>query len=284
MIELGKYNELVAYRETEFGWFLTNEKGEEVLLPNKLVPENLEKGDELSVFIFLDSEERLTATTQTPKIHLGEFAFLEVKDMNRYGAFVDWGLDKQLMVPYKEQSDQLEVGAFYLFYLLLDDRTNRLIATNKIYNFLDNEILDVEVGEEVDIIVAHSTTLGVNVIINQKYKGLIFENQIFKKIKYGDQLKGYIKEIREENKIDIVLEKQGYKNIIDAHSQKVLDKLQEHNGYLPFGDKSDPQDIRLNFEMSKKNFKKSIGSLYKSKKIKIQEDGIYLNDLQIDKS
>ncbi len=276
MIELGKYNDLVAYRQTDNGWYLTDETGEEVLLPNKFIPEGMEKGTEINVFIFLDNEERLTATTQKPLVNLHEFAMLEVKDVNRYGAFVDWGLDKQLMIPYAHQSTKMQVGKRYLCYLFIDKVTNRLLASNKVYKFLDNETIDVKEGDEVNLIILNTTNLGINVIVNQKYKGLVFHDTVFQKLKYGSHQKGFVKTIREENKIDIILEKQGYKNVIDKNTEKVLQVLNESNGYSPFNDFSDPDDIRLNFQMSKKNFKKAIGALYRQKQIEIEEDGIYL--------
>lgn len=275
-MELGKYNELTAYRQTENGWYLIDERLEEVLLPNKFVPEDMEKGTEINVFIYLDNEERLTASTQEVKIELGKFAVLEVMDVNRVGAFVDWGLDKQLLVPYSEQMEDMKIGKSYVIYLKLDKVTDRLIGSNKINKFLNNDALSVKEGEEVDLIAVSRTDLGVNVIVNQIHKGLIFNNQIFRRLRYGDQLKGYVKNITEDNKLDIILEKQGYKNVIEPNSKKVLEYLQENNGYMPFNDKSDPEDIRMTFEMSKKNFKKALGALYKQKIIRLESDGAYL--------
>lgn len=275
-MELGKYNELVAYRQTDNGWYLIDETAEEVLLPNKFVPEDMEEGTEIDAFVYLDNEERLTASTQKVLIELNGFANLKVVDVNRVGAFVDWGLDKQLLVPYSEHSEELQAGYAYIIYLREDRVTGRLIGSNKINKYLDNEEMALEEGEEVDLIIANKTDLGVNVIVNQKYKGLIFHNQIFKKLKYGQSLKGYVKNIGEENKLDIVLEKQGYLNVIEPTSQKILDYLKENSGYMPFTDKSDPVDIKMTFEMSKKNFKKAIGALYRQKLVKLEDDGTYL--------
>lgn len=277
-MELGKYNELVAYRETENGWYLIDETAEEVLLPNKFVPEGMEEGTEIEVFIYLDNEERLTASTQKVLIEMNGFANLKVVDINRVGAFVDWGLDKQLLVPYSEHSEDLQVDYSYIIYLKHDQVSDRLIGSNKINKFLDNEELTVEENEEVDLIIANKTDLGVNVIVNQKHRGLIFHNQIFRKLKYGQSIKGYVKEIGEENRLDIVLEKQGYLNVIEPTSQKILDYLKENSGYMPFTDKSDPVDIKMTFEMSKKNFKKAIGALYRQKLVKLEKDGTYLVD------
>lgn len=279
-MDLGKHNELTAYRQTENGWYLIDERLEEVLLPNKFVPEDMEKGTEIKVFVYLDNEERLTASTQEVKIELGQFAVLEVVDVNRVGAFVDWGLDKQLLVPYSEQMEDMQMGDSYIIYLKLDQVTDRLIGSNKINKFLDNEQLFVEAGEEVDLIVANRSDLGVNVIVNQVHRGLVFNNQIFKRLRYGDKLKGYVKNITEENKLDIVIEKQGYLNVIEPNSKKVLKYLQENSGYMPFNDKSDPEDIRMTFEMSKKNFKKALGALYKQKIVRLESDGAYLLDVE----
>ncbi len=276
MLELGKFKALVAYRNEEQGWYLVDETGDEVLLPNKFVPEGMEKGDEINVFIYLDNEERITATTQIPKINLNEFAYLEVMDVNKYGAFVDWGVDKQLMIPYSEQSNKMEIGRKYLVYLRFDDKSDRLVGSNKLNKFLDNEELDINENDEVDLIIADETDLGRNVIINHKFRGLIYSNQIFKKIYYGNVLKGFIKSIREDGRVDVVLEKQGYKNVIEPNSKKILKHLQDNNGYVPLTDKSDPEDIKLTFEMSKKNFKKAIGSLYREKIVRLEKDGVYL--------
>jgi predicted RNA-binding protein (virulence factor B family) len=275
-MDLGKYNELTAYRQTENGWYLIDERVEEVLLPNKFVPEDMEKGTEIMVFIYLDNEERLTASTQELKIELNKFAVLEVVDVNRIGAFVDWGLDKQLLVPYSEQIEDMQMGESYIVYLRLDPVTDRLIGSSKINKYIDNEELSVETGEEVDLIVANKSDLGVNVIVNQIHRGLVFNNQIYKKLNYGDNIKGYVQKISEENKLDIVIEKQGYSNVIEPNSKKVLAYLQENNGYMPFNDKSDPADIRMTFEMSKKNFKKALGTLYKQKVVRLESDGAYL--------
>lgn len=275
-MELGKYNELVAYRQTDNGWYLIDETAEEVLLPNKFVPEDMEEGTEIEAFIYLDNEERLTASTQKVLIELNGFANLKVVDINRVGAFVDWGLDKQLLVPYSEHSEDLQLDYSYIVYLKLDEKSDRLIGSNKINKFLNNEELTVEENEEVDLIIAHKTNLGINVIVNQKHKGLIFHNQVFRKLRYGQSTKGYVKKIGEENKLDIVLEKQGYRNVIEPTSQKILDYLKENSGYMPFTDKSDPVDIKMTFEMSKKNFKKAIGALYKQKLVKLEDDGTYL--------
>lgn len=275
-MKLGQFNDMVAIRQTDHGWYLMDETAEEVLLPNKFVPEGMEKGHEMKVFIYLDNEERNTATTQIPKLGIGEVAVLEVMDVNKVGAFVDWGLDKQLLVPYSEQRQSLQVGSFHPIYLKMDEKTERLIGSTKISKYLDNDDLTVNEGDEVDLIVLNRTDLGVNVIVNGVHKGLIFHNQLFKRIRTGDTCKGFIKQIREGNKLDVVLSQQGYENMIDPSSQRIMDYLNDQGGYMPYTDKSDPEDIRLTFEMSKKNFKKALGSLYKQKMVRLEKDGTYL--------
>ncbi len=275
MIEIGKYNRLEVFRHTPQGTYLMDEEGYEVLLPQKYVPDGIEIDAELEVFVYNDSEDRLVATTQTPKIKLHEFAYLEVVQVNKFGAFLDWGLDKDLLVPFAEQSRKMITKQWYLVYLYLDEETERLVASSKLKQFLDQEHLTVAVGEEVDLIVAKETDLGYNVIINNLHRGLIFSNEIFQSVQIGDRLKGYIKNIREDNKIDVSLQKQGFGNI-EPNADKILTALQENKGFLPLHDKSKPEAIMLRLEMSKKTFKKAIGGLYKQRLIRIGEEGIYL--------
>jgi len=279
MIKIGNYNKLLAFRGTEFGWYLTNqEQTEEVLLPNKFVPESIEEGDELEVFIFLDSEDRATATTQKPKIEVGGFACLQVADITEFGAFVDWGLDKDLLVPFSEQRRDMEESNWYIIYLYLDGMTDRLVGSNKWEKYIEKEEINLQEGEKVDLLIAEGTELGVKAIINNKYSGLIFQNEIFHDIHRGDLMTGYVKKIREDGKIDLSLQKQGYKNAISDISQKVLDEIKYQNGHLKLTDKSAPGEIYAQLEMSKKNFKKAVGALYKQKLIRIEKDGLYLTD------
>ena len=276
MIEIGKENLLKAFRHTKQGWYLRNELGQEVLLPNKYVPEGMKEEDEIAVFIFNDSEDRITATTLKPKIQLHDFAYLQVKEVNRFGAFLDWGLEKDLMVPFSEQPKKMLKNEYYLVYLYLDARTERLVASNRLDQFLELEEIDLEEGQEVELLIGPTTDLGVNVIINKRFKGLIFKNEIFQKLEPGAYTKGYIKQIRSDKKIDVMLQEQGYAAVA-PNAQKVLDLLQASGGFLNLNDKSDPEQIKSQLEMSKKTFKKAIGGLYKSKIIRIEADGIYLN-------
>lgn len=278
MIKLGKYNTLTAARETANGIYLKDEKGQEVLLPNKLVPKDLELGQQLEVFVYNDSEDRPTATTQQPKIQLNQFGYLKVNEVNRFGAFLDWGLDKDLMVPFKEQAKKMEEGRWYFVYLYLDEETNRLAASAKLSRFFKNKEVDLQVGQEVDLLINFRTDLGVNVIINNRYKGLIYKNDIFQQIRPGDRCKGYIKLIRPDKKIDVTLRQEGYGKVPDG-AHKIIEKLKQHDGFLALSDKSDPEEIYAQLGMSKKTFKKAIGGLYKRRMIRIEKDGVYLTEV-----
>lgn len=275
MLFLGKYNLLTVERHTSVGVFLSEPEGEEVLLPNKYVPEDLREGDEIRVFVYTDSEDRPVATTLTPNIIRNEFGYMQVKDVSEYGAFLDWGLEKDLFVPFNEQPQRMRLGDWHLVFLYLDQKTSRLLASAKWNKFVENDRLTVKENDEVNLIIAERTDLGYNVIVNHYHKGLIYYNEVFKKIDIGDQLKGYVKKIREENKLDISLEKIGYDQI-EPSSAKILALLKTQNGFLPLSDSSTPDEIKDRLEMSKKVFKKAIGSLYKQGLIKIEDRGIML--------
>lgn len=277
MIEIGKYNTLEILRQTKVGLFLGNgNEAEDILLPTKYVPKQFEIGDELAVFVYLDHEERPVATTLKPYILLNEFALLRVNYTNRVGAFMDWGLEKDILVPFKEQAREMEKGKRYLVYLYLDEKTNRLVTSSKTNQFLDNEDLTVEKGEEVDLIVSHITDLGINVIINGRHKGLLYKDEVYDdSIRTGDKLRGFIKNIRPDHKIDVSLQKQGYENV-EPNADKILLELKANRGFLRLNDDSHPEDIKAVLQMSKKTFKKAIGALYKERMIDIKEDGIHL--------
>lgn len=271
----GEFNLLTAKRRTLNGYYLVDAEDNEVLLPNKYVPSGMKPDDEISVFIYKDSEDRIIATTIKPYIMLNEFAVLEVVDINAIGAFLDWGLEKDLLVPFSEQSLRMQVGSSYPVYLFLDEKTQRLAASAKINKFLDTENITVYNGDEVELLICNSTDLGINVIINSIHKGLLYDNELFQAVSEGDIITGWIKNVRPDNKIDVSLQKQGYVNV-EPNAQKILDKLKENNGFLNLTDKSDPIIILAKLEMSKKTFKKAIGLLYKQKIIRIEKDGIYL--------
>jgi len=277
MIELGEYNKLRILRDTEPGLFLGDDEGNEVLLPNRYAPELFDLDDEIEVFVYLDNEERPVATTDKPYLKRGEFALLRCNEVSKFGAFLDWGLVKELFCPFKEQVFKMKTGGWYLVHCYLDEKTNRLAASSKTNRFLDNSELTVSKFDEVDIIISHPSELGMNVIVNSQHLGFIYQQDIFKELSVGDKMKGVVKKVRSDNKLDIVLGQIGYRSI-EPNSQKILDALEDNEGFLPLHDKSDPEEIKQVLEMSKKNFKKAIGSLYKSRQITISEKGIYLKD------
>jgi predicted RNA-binding protein (virulence factor B family) len=275
MIELGAYNKLSILRDTDPGLFLGDDEGNEVLLPNRYAPQLFDIGDSIEVFVYLDNEERPVATTDKPHIEKGEFALLRCNEVSQHGAFLDWGLVKELFCPFKEQVFKMKPGSWYLVHCYLDEKTNRLAASSRTNRFLDNSNLSVEKFEEVDIIVSHPSDLGMNVIVNNRHAGFIYKDDIFTDLQVGDRLKGVVKKVRKDHKLDIVLGQIGYK-AIEPNAKKVLETLEENGGFLDLHDKSDPERIKELLHMSKKNFKKAIGSLYKSKKIDITADGIRL--------
>ncbi|RAJ12620.1 CvfB family protein [Arenibacter echinorum] len=275
MIALGKYNNLEILRDTTVGLFLGDDEGNDVLLPNKYVPEEFEIGDYLDVFCYLDHEERIVATTLVPFVTVDQFQLLQVAEVNEYGAFMDWGLEKHLLVPFREQRNKMQEGQWYVVYCYLDEKTDRLVASNKLDRFLSNDDLTVNAWDEVDLVVTRLTDLGWEVIINHKHKGLVYANEVFKKVAIGDKLKGYIKTIRDDNKLDVSLQPIGYKSLEPA-ANLIYDKLVSNGGVLNLHDKSDPEDIKRMLQMSKKTFKKGIGTLYKERKIEIKPDSIKL--------
>ncbi|MGB3345560.1 MAG: S1-like domain-containing RNA-binding protein [Aequorivita sp.] len=275
MIKLGEYNTLEILRETEPGLYLGDEEDNVVLLPHKYKPDTYEIGDKLKVFIYLDNEERPIATTLEPFLNLNSFGYLHCSDVTEYGAFMDWGLEKQLFVPFKEQARPMKQGSWYIVYLYLDEKTNRLVGSSKTNQFLQNENLTVEPFQEVDILVTHITEKGANAIVNGLHHGLIYIDDIFEDIRSGDRLKAFIKKIREDNKIDLVLQAPGYRSI-EPNANFIREELEAAGGFLPLHDKSDPEVIKNQLGMSKKSFKKAIGTLYKDKQIVIKDDGIEL--------
>jgi len=277
MIEIGKNNTLEIVRDTSVGLFLSD-GNTDVLLPNKYVPKNFEIGEKINVFVYLDHEERLTATTLKPYVKRNEFAYLQVSYINQYGAFLNWGLEKDLFVPFKEQARKMEKSKRYLVYAYLDEKTNRLVASSKLNQFLETENIQLDLQQEVDLIVSHITELGINVIINSKYKGLLYKNEIFENISPGKKLKGYIKNIREDKKIDVSLSKIG-KDSIDDNAKIILEELNAAKGFLRLTDNSHPEEIKTVLKMSKKAFKKAVGTLYKQRIISIDQHGIYINKL-----
>jgi predicted RNA-binding protein (virulence factor B family) len=277
MVSIGKFNTLKILKQTPQGLYLDSDRGE-ILLPNKYIPESAKIGDEVSVFIYTDSEDRLIATNLKPYALLDEFVCLEVKHTTKFGAFLDWGLEKDLFVPLKEQHKLMNVGEKHVVRVCLDARTDRLIGISKIGAFLEKDTSDLEIGEEVSLLAYEFTTLGLMCVVNSCYAGMLYKNELYKSLKVGDKVKGYIKNIREEDgKIDLSLRQEGFDGIKDE-SEGIIKLLKQNEGYLPYGDHSDPEDIKKQFQMSKKTFKKLVGNLYRQGKILILEQGISLKD------
>jgi uncharacterized protein len=283
-MEVGKYNTLQILRGTSVGMYLGDEEGNDVLLPHKYIPENAQIGESIEVFIYRDSEDRLIATTLKPLILLNQFAILEVVAATQFGAFLDWGLEKDLFVPFKEQNHKLQKGQYVPVYLYLDEQTDRVVASAKVHKYFKNlDGVDLEEGQEVDLLVFEKTELGHNVVVNNLYKGLVYENETFRRLAWGDTTKGYVKLIRDEGKIDISLQPLGFLNTLEPNLKAILDKLQQSGGSLNLSDNSEPIEIQEVLEMSKKAFKKAIGVLYKDKKIIIKSDSIVLNQTSAEK-
>lgn len=273
-INIGAYNEMTVLREVSFGVFLDDGK-EGILLPKRFLPEGLKVGDTVHVFIYHDGEGRLIATTQTPKAMAGDFARLKVVDVNRQGAFLDNGLMKDLFVPNSKMRDRMKVGSEYLVYVYLDLETRRLTATEKFDYVLSNDKLTVQEKDDVMLIVYRRTDIGYVVIINGKHTGVLHFSDIFQTIRVGDKLKGYIKKVYDDNRIDVAIGNRGYGRV-EGESDKILRMLQEAGGFLPYHDKSNPEQIYEVFGMSKKTFKMTLGSLYKQRRIAMEEKGIRL--------
>lgn len=275
MIEIGKYNTLTVVKVVDFGVYLDGEERGEILLPNEYVPQNCFPDDTLKVFIYFDSEDRIIATTETPLVQVGEFAYMRVVSVASVGAFLDWGLRKDLLVPFREQRERMQEGRSYLVYAYLDEETDRIVATAKVEKYLDRSPAIYETGQEVDVLIARPSDLGYNVIINNAHWGLVYRNEIFQPLRLGQKLKGYIKTIRPDGKIDICLQKDGYGQI-DPLTQKILAKLKDNGGVLDISDKSAPEVIYNLFGCSKKNYKKALGALYKQGKIQVEDQEIRL--------
>ena len=274
MVEIGNYNELEVAKFVDFGLYLDSEDGE-ILLPLKWIPEGVELGDKMNVFIYRDSEDRMIATTLKPKATVGQFAALEVKEASQIGAFMDWGLEKDLFVPFHNQRYPMEVGQKYVVYIYLDDSSDRIAGSAKLNKYLKPADDSISEGQKVNLLIANSSDLGYNVIIDHKFSGILYHNEVFKKLETGDEITGYIKKIREDGKIDVSLQQTGFAEVQDA-SEEVYQKLKASGGTLNLSDKSDPQEIYETLGMSKKTFKKAIGTLYKEGKINLEPNRISL--------
>lgn len=274
MIEIGKYNELRFIKKTDAGLILTDGE-KEVLLPYVHAPEGVQAGDNLHVFVYIHSDGRLMATTETPLAIVDEFALLTVVDLNEQGAFMDMGIGKDVFVPEREQKRPMQIGQKYVVYLYTDQKNDRITASSRLADFIEQDEHDLEQGDEVSLMITEESDLGYSAIINKRYMGLLYHNEVFEDLQPGDVKRGFIKKIREENKIDLSLQVIGFRHILDLKDSLMTD-LEENNGSILLGDKSSPEEIYNRLKISKKAFKKAIGSLYKERLIEISDYEIKL--------
>lgn len=275
MVEIGKFNILRVIKKVDFGIYLDGKQLGELLMPRRYVPAGCEIGGDIEAFVYLDSEDRFIATTEKPHAMVGDFALLKVVGVSSVGAFLDWGLLKDLFVPFREQKQKLEVGKQYVVFIYLDSETNRIVASAKPEKFLDRHPPDYEEEQEVDLIILGQTDLGYKAIINAKHTGMLYKNEVFELLKPGQKIKGFVRKIRTDNKIDLILHKPGYEKVDDI-TTVILNKLKENKGFIAVTDNSPPELIKELFHVSKKTYKKAVGALYKSRQIVIEKKGIRL--------
>ncbi len=275
MIKLGDYNTLTVVKEVDFGIYLDGGDEGEILMPKRYVPEGIKPGDQIETFVYLDNEERPVATTERPLAKVGDFAYLEVAWVNEYGAFLKWGLMKDLFCPFREQKKRMEIGESYIVHVHLDDDSYRIMASAKIERYFDERAPMFRHGQEVDLLVWQKTEMGFKVIIDNCYPGLVYEDQVFRYIHTGDRTKGYINTVRPDGKVDVTLQPTGRQQTLDF-SEELLQYLKDHGGHCDLGDKSDAEDIKHRFHVSKKTFKRAVGDLYKRRLITIADDGLRL--------
>jgi predicted RNA-binding protein (virulence factor B family) len=279
-MDIGKNNTLKVIKIVDFGVYLDGGNGQEILLPTRYVPScGCAIGDEIEVFIYHDNDGRPIATTLRPLAMVGEFRWMKVKEVSGAGAFLEWGLMKDLLVPHREQKTAMEEGHWYLVYVYLDFISKRIVASARIDKFLDNVPPQYEWNQEVDLLVAERTDLGYKVIINHLHWGLLYHNEVFRALNNGEKLKGYIKEVREDEKIDVSIHKLGYEKV-EPIAQRILQALAQNGNYLPVHDKSDAEEIYALFACSKKSFKKAMGALYKQRLIILEKNGIRLSSIK----
>jgi len=276
VVKIGKYNTLRVIKEVDFGVYLDGENEGEILMPIRYVPKNCQVGDFVDVFLYLDSEDRPIATTEIPYAQVGEFAMLRVKSVNKIGTFLDWGIMKDLLVPFREQKVTMIEGRSYLVYIYEDAESRRIVASAKLNKFLDKTVPEYTIGQEVDLVVESETDLGYKAIVNNLHWGILYENEVFEQLAKGLKIKGYIKKIRTDNKIDLSLQPLGYEKV-DPITQMIIDELKKEGGFIAVSDKSDAELVYKVFGISKKTFKQAIGALYKRRLITIGTDGIRLN-------
>jgi predicted RNA-binding protein (virulence factor B family) len=277
MVQVGRYNTLKVVKHVDFGVYLDGGEQGEILLPTRYVPADLKEGDEIAVFIYHDSDNRLIATTLHPKGIVGDVVMLEVVSTTDYGAFMSWGIMKDLFIAISQQESRMRIGESYLVKIYIDEQTGRLAATEHISKFLTNHDLTVKELQAVDLVIYQKTDIGYKVIINNAHLGVLHYNEVFRELEIGEKVKGFIKNIRPDNKIDVVLGQRGHKRVEDEE-EKILRLLRENAGYLPYHDKSDPEEIYAFFGMSKKTFKMTLGALYKKQKLTFTQTGIKLEE------
>lgn len=275
MLKIGRYNKVEVVKAVDFGYYLDGGPYGEILLPNSQAPEHdLEDGSEIKVFIYTDTEDRLIATTLTPKITVGKFAYLEVRQNGPNGAYMDWGLEgKDLLVPFQEQTIKMKEGQSYIVYAYVDEQSDRLAATARLSNLLEEKSELINEGDMVDLLAVTTTDLGWKMIVNDEYWGMLFFSDVFQPIKRGDRFNGYVKNLREDQKLDLSLQKSGYEQVTDT-ADWLVTVLKNNDGFLPLTDKSPPAAIYERLAVSKKVFKKAIGNLYKKRMISLEAEGI----------
>jgi len=275
MATVGQYNTLKVLRETSSGYFLDGESLGDILLPGKYAPRRLKEGDEIEVFLYFDSEDRLIATTEDPYCEVGEFALLEVVEVNEIGAFLNWGLQKDLLVPFREQKLKMEPGSWHIVYVYIDEKTGRIAASAKVDKFLGLQPADYKPGDEVELFIYGPCPLGFNAIIDNSYWGMLYTSEVFQPLNRGEHITGYINKVREDGKIDLSLYPAGYKKA-QTSAELIIEYLKRNDGFMPLTDKSPADEIYETFGISKKNFKMAVGSLYKNRVIEIGQNGIRL--------
>ena len=277
MINIGKINTLKVLRKVDFGIYLEGEEFDSILLPKRYVPDNCEVDDEIDVFIYFDSDDRIIATTETPYAMVDDTVLLKVIAVNSVGAFLDWGLPKDILVPYSEQSKKMQEGESYVVKIYFDDNTNRIVASSRVERFLANDLPEEFVtGYEVELMICDESDMGYKALVDEFWMGILYKNEVYEKLEIGQKINGYIKKVREDKKIDLTLYKSGYGRITDL-TGKILDELEKNNGFIKVTDKSSPEVIHKMFGASKKSYKKAIGALYKKRIIELEKDGVRLS-------
>lgn len=275
MIKLGHNNKLRVGRFVDFGAYLTDDEGAEVLLPARYVSDDLAVGDEIDVFVYKDSEDRPVATTDVPYVEVGQFAFLQVVAVNKVGAFLDWGLPKDLLVPFSEQKARMQQGGIYLVYVYLDNESGRIVASAKVEKYLGNLIPDYKPGQRVEALVWEHTPIGYKVIVDNLFQGMLYQNELYRPVEIEETVDAYVKMVRPDGKIDLTLGDRAVNRVREL-SDEIMERLNNSGGSLPYGDKSSPDDIKAEFKCSKRDFKQAIGRLYKEHRIVIDGDNIAL--------